>query len=165
MNCLRPLITHSPFFFTARVCIAASGTLYGSQRSEAPRGSIRQCASRNCGSSTRRLNHFSCRCRGARLRNSTETFQFCTSLSARPESPRAISSEISAKVRTSLLGSSSRPPNSSGTTRVRVHVPFTLPVGADEGGHDLVDEIAAALPHQALLFGETASWSDVEHDD
>jgi hypothetical protein len=27
MNCLRPLITHSPFFFTARVCMAASGTL------------------------------------------------------------------------------------------------------------------------------------------
>ena len=49
--------------------------------------------------------------------------------------------------------------------RLRLHVPFALPVGADEGGDDLVDEITAALPHQALLFGETAPWGDVEHDD
>src|SRR5436305_7677520 len=122
MNCLRPLITQWSPSFTARVCIAASGTLYGSQRSDAPRGSVRQCASRNCGSSTRRLNHLSCRWWGARLRSSTDTFQFCTSLSARPESPRAISSEISAKVCTSEPGSRSVPPNSSGTPRVRMPI-------------------------------------------
>jgi hypothetical protein len=50
-------------------------------------------------------------------------------------------------------------------TRLRIHVPFPLPVGADEGGDDLVDEITAALAHQALLFGEAAPWGDVEHDD
>src|SRR5437660_581581 len=35
MNCLRPLITQCSPSATALVCIAASGTLYGSQRSEA----------------------------------------------------------------------------------------------------------------------------------
>src|SRR5499427_6832548 len=120
MNCLRPLITHSRPSFTARVCMAASGTLYGSQRSEAPRGSVRQCASRNCGSSTMRGNQRSCRWRGARLRSNTETFQICTSLSASPESPRAISSAMIAKVWVSVALSNSRPPNSSGTPRVRM---------------------------------------------
>src|SRR6266511_2514527 len=122
MNCLRPLITHSSPLSTARVCIAASGTLYGSQRSEAPRGSVRQCASRNCGSATMRGNQRSCRCRGARFRSSTETFQICTSLSESPESPRAISSAIIAKVCTSEAGSSSVPPNSAGTPRVRMPI-------------------------------------------
>src|SRR6185312_5407816 len=122
MNCLRPLTTQPPSTFTALVCIAASGTLYGSQRSEAPRGSVRQCAIRNCGSATRRLNHFSCKCLGANWRSSTDTFQFCTILSARPESPRAISSETTAKVLTSVPFSSSTPPNSSGTPSVRMPI-------------------------------------------
>jgi hypothetical protein len=60
---------------------------------------------------------------------------------------------------------SSAPCRISGGRRLRIHVPFALPVGADEGGDDLVDEITAALPHQALFFGETADWGDVEHDD
>jgi hypothetical protein len=66
------------------------------------------------------LNHFSCKWRGANCRSSTETFQFCTSLSARPESPRAISSAIMAKVDTSVPFSNSTPPNSSGTPKVRM---------------------------------------------
>src|SRR5207249_10774982 len=33
--------------------------------------------------------------------------------------------------------------------RLRIHVPFALPIGADEGGDDVIDEITAALPHQA----------------
>src|SRR5262249_7287797 len=49
--------------------------------------------------------------------------------------------------------------------RLWIHVPFALPIGADEGGDDLVDKIAAALPHQPLFFGEAASWGDIEHDD
>src|SRR5712692_7990164 len=122
MNCLRPLITHSSPLSTAFVCIAASGALYGSQRSEAPRGSVRQCASRNPGSFTMRGNQYSWRLRGATLRSSTETFQICTSLSERPESPRAISSDISAKVCTSWAGSSGTPPNSSGTPSVRMPI-------------------------------------------
>src|SRR6266513_3884372 len=122
MNCLRPLMTHSSPFRTARVCIAASGTLYGSQRSDAPRGSVRQCARRNPGSFTMRGNQSSCRWRGATLRSSTETFQSCTSLSERPESPRAISSEMRAKVCTSCAGSSGTPPNSSGTPSVRIPI-------------------------------------------
>src|SRR6266850_1061940 len=120
MNCLRPLITQWPPSATALVCGAASGTLYGSQRSEAPRGSVRQCASRNDGSFTKRGNQRSCRCFGANLRSSTETFQFCTSLSARPESPRAISSAMMAKLRTSAAASSWMPPYSSGTASVRM---------------------------------------------
>ena len=67
-----------------------------------------------------RGNQRSCRWRGARLRNSTETFQICTSLSDRPESPRAISSAMMAKVWVSVPFSSSTPPNSSGTPRVRM---------------------------------------------
>ena len=67
-----------------------------------------------------RGNQRSCRCRGARLRSSTETFQICTSLSERPESPRAISSAMMAKVWVSVPFSSSTPPNSSGTPSVRM---------------------------------------------
>ena len=37
---------------------------------------------------------------------------------------------------------------------LRAHVPFALPVAADERDHDVVDEVAAALPHHALLFGQ-----------
>ena len=37
---------------------------------------------------------------------------------------------------------------------VRVHRPFALPVAANEGNDDFVDEIAAALPHQPLFFGK-----------
>src|SRR5882672_11844804 len=69
-----------------------------------------------------RGNQRSCRWRGARLRSSTDTFQICTSLSASPESPRAISSEMRAKVCTSLAGSSWMPPNSSGTPSVRMPI-------------------------------------------
>src|SRR5262245_8038929 len=67
-----------------------------------------------------RGNQYSCRWRGATLRSSTDTFQICTSLSERPESPRAISSEMSAKVCTSRAGSSAIPPNSSGMPSVRM---------------------------------------------
>jgi hypothetical protein len=77
---------------------------------------------RNCGSATSRLNHFSCRCFGANWRSRTDTFQFCTSLSASPESPRAISPAIIAKVRTSVPFSSSTPPYSSGTPSVRMPI-------------------------------------------
>src|SRR5690349_20259247 len=106
MNCLRPLMTHLPFLNSALVCIIASGTSYGSQRSEAPRGSVRQCESRKVGSFTTCGNHFSWRWRGATLRNSTETFQIWTSFSASPQSPREISSEITAKLWVSVFGSS-----------------------------------------------------------
>ena len=37
---------------------------------------------------------------------------------------------------------------------LRGHDPFALPVAADERNHHVVDEVAARLPHQALLFGE-----------
>ena len=37
---------------------------------------------------------------------------------------------------------------------LRGHVPFALPVAADERDDHFVDEVAARLPHQALLFGE-----------
>ena len=37
-------------------------------------------------------------------------------------------------------------------TLLRHHAPFALPVAADERDHDLVDEVAAALPHHPLLF-------------
>src|SRR5580704_17028298 len=159
MNCLRPLITHSPFCFTARVCIAASGTLYGSQRSEAPRGSVRQWASKHCGSAISRLNNFSCRCRGARLRSSTDTFQFCTSLSARPESPRAISSAISAKVCTSLVRSSSMPPNSSGTPSVRMPT-FSAPSRISGGSRSsgVIDHSRCQLPRmKGMMTSSTKS--------
>ena len=56
------------------------------------------------------------------LRSSTDTFHTCTSLSASPESPRAISSEMIAKVCTSVAGSSWMPPNSSGTPSVRMPI-------------------------------------------
>ncbi|MNC85595.1 hypothetical protein D3C83_12040 [compost metagenome] len=56
------------------------------------------------------------------MRSSTETFQICTSFSARPQSPREISSEITAKVWVSVLGSSGVPPNSSGTPSVRMPI-------------------------------------------
>src|SRR5882762_7007244 len=69
-----------------------------------------------------RGNHSCCRWRGATLRSSTDTFQICTSLSESPESPRAISSEMSAKVCTSCAGSSGTPPNSSGTPSVRMPI-------------------------------------------
>ncbi len=36
----------------------------------------------------------------------------------------------------------------------RSHRPFALPIAANERNDDLVDEIAAALPHQPLFFGE-----------
>jgi len=66
-------------------------------------------------------------------------------LVGKPESPRAISSEMRAKVCTSCAGSSGTPPNSSGTpecgsdlvglledsarqARIRVHQPLALPV-------------------------------------
>jgi hypothetical protein len=54
------------------------------------------------------------------LRSSTETFQIWTSFSARPQSPREISSEITAKLWVSVAGSSGVPPNSSGTPNVRM---------------------------------------------
>ena len=128
---------------------------------------------RNCGSATRRLNHFSCRCLGANWRNSTETFQFCTSLSARPESPRAISSAIMAKVShfgalfefdaaEFLRHAESADADLFGALQdaqrqpvFRHHRPFALPVLLDEGQHHIVDEIAAALPHHLLLFRQT----------
>jgi hypothetical protein len=37
---------------------------------------------------------------------------------------------------------------------LRRHRPFALPIAADEGDDDVVDKIAAALPHQALFFGK-----------
>src|SRR6202035_5109719 len=37
---------------------------------------------------------------------------------------------------------------------LRRHRPFALPIAADEGTNDVVDQIAAALPHQALFFGK-----------
>ena len=138
-----------PSVLTALVCIAASGTLYGSQRSDAPRGSVRQWASRNCGSSSNRLNHFSCKCLGANWRSSTETFQFCTSLSASPESPRAISSEMTAKVLTSVPFSSSRPPNSSGTPRVRMPT-FSAPSRMLSGKRD-----SGVIDHSCFQFALT----------
>jgi hypothetical protein len=39
---------------------------------------------------------------------------------------------------------------------LRRHHPFTLPVVADERNDHVVDEVAARLPHQDLLFGEIA---------
>ena len=51
--------------------------------------------------------------------NSLETFQICTSLSARPESPREISSATMAKVCTSVSGSTGVPPNSCGMPNAR----------------------------------------------
>ncbi|MNT48649.1 hypothetical protein D3C72_1854410 [compost metagenome] len=36
----------------------------------------------------------------------------------------------------------------------RAHVPFALPVRADEGGHGVVDEGAAAVAHQSLFLGQ-----------
>src|SRR5262249_17178152 len=51
-----------------------------------------------------------------------------------------------------------------GRAGLRIHVPLALPIGADEGSDNLVDEIAAALPHQALFFGKAAPRGDVEHD-
>ncbi len=39
---------------------------------------------------------------------------------------------------------------------LRRHVPFALPVAADERDDDVVDKVAAALPHHALLFGQAA---------
>jgi len=74
---------------------------------------------------------------GANCRSSTETFQFCTSLSARPESPRAISSATSAKVRTSVPFSSSTPPYSSGTPSVRMPIfsaPSRMLIGSRSSG-------------------------------
>src|SRR5262249_48624382 len=38
---------------------------------------------------------------------------------------------------------------------LRRHVPLALPVAADKRNDDVVDEGAAALPHQALLFGKS----------
>src|SRR5579862_2619872 len=159
MNCLRPLITQWPSWRTALVSMFASGTLYGSQRSEAPRGSVRQWASRNCGSAISRLNHFSCRCGGARLRNSTDTFQFCTSLSAKPESPRAISSAISANVCTSLAWSSSMPPNSSGTPSVRMPT-FSAPCRISGGSRSsgVIDHSRCQLPRmKGMMTSSTKS--------
>ena len=122
MNCLRPLIIHWSPFFSARVCIMASGTSYGSQRSDAPRGSVKQCASRNCGSAMILGNQIFFRCSGRILRSSTETFHCCTIFSAIPQSPREISSEITAKVSVSVFGSSAMPPYSSGTPSVRMPI-------------------------------------------
>ena len=56
------------------------------------------------------------------FRSSTDTFQICTSFSERPQSPRETSSEITAKVRVSVFGSSGVPPNSSGTPSVRMPI-------------------------------------------
>jgi len=53
---------------------------------------------------------------------STEIFQFCTSLSARPESPRASSVAMIANVWVCVAGSSAMPPNSSGTPRYRMPI-------------------------------------------
>ena len=92
------------------------------------------------------------------------TFQFCTSLSARPLSPRATSSAIRAKVRTSVSGSEDRSRHSprgcracgcrwprhlrgiDGGRRGRrgEHVPFLSPVPADEGRDDIVDQAGQA---------------------
>ena len=122
MNCLRPLMTHLSPFFSARVCIIASGTSYGSQRSDAPRGSVRQCASKNCESAMIFGNQIFFRCPGRMLRSRTDTFHCCTIFSAMPQSPREISSEITAKVSVSVFGSSAMPPYSSGTPSVRMPI-------------------------------------------
>src|SRR5215471_13541500 len=37
----------------------------------------------------------------------------------------------------------------------RLHVPFALPVATDERDDRIIDEVAAALPHHALFFGDT----------
>ena len=37
---------------------------------------------------------------------------------------------------------------------LRRHVPLALPIAADERDHDVVDEGAAAVPHQGLFFGQ-----------
>ena len=47
---------------------------------------------------------------------------------------------------------------------LRHHAPFALPIAADERDHHVVDEVAAALPHHALLFGKPAARRDIEHD-
>jgi len=52
----------------------------------------------------------SCRWGGARERSRTEIFQFWTSLSASPESPRAISVAMIENVCASVAGSSPTPP-------------------------------------------------------
>src|SRR6266705_2399652 len=137
MNCLRPLITHWSPFSTARVCIAASGALYGSQRSEAPRGSVRQCASRNPGSFTMRGNQSSCRWRGATFRRRIER----NAAEFLGDAQSADSDLVG------LLEDSAR------QARIRVHQPLALPVLADERRDEIVDEGAAATAHQALLFG------------
>ena len=69
-----------------------------------------------------RGNQYSFRCCGRILRNSTETFQICTILSEMPQSPRDNSSEIMAKVCTSVFGSTGVPPNSSGMPSVRMPI-------------------------------------------
>ncbi len=109
-----------------------------------------------------RGNQRSCRCRGARLRNSTDTFQICTSLSASPESPRAISSAMIAKVCVSVPLSSSSPPNSSGTPSVRsptLSAPARISRGSRSAG--VISHSRCQLPR---MNGITTSSTKSRHD-
>src|SRR6266849_2335716 len=143
MNCLRPLITHWSPFSTARVGIAASGALYGSQRAEAPRhvpeqhrdlpdlhqlvGKPRVAARDLLGDEGESL-HLVRRIK----RNAAEFLGHAESADSDLDG---------------LLEDGAR------QARIRVHQPLTLPVLADERRDEIVDECAAATAHQALLFG------------